>query len=192
MRTLLIAIIGISMSFGCSAGSTDQGALAPGPTDGGLPDALDYAHDGHAHQHQADDGLADVLATTAQQTEDGGSDGASEGSAPTPDAEQDGSEVEAPCTTIVMLLDYELSPADVVLPAGHHVVCAQNGGKAPHDLVLFALQAEHQRAEVGRTPILAPGEHARIALDLPRGVFEMICSRPGHESLGMRGTLHID
>jgi uncharacterized cupredoxin-like copper-binding protein len=95
---------------------------------------------------------------------------------------------DAECTASVSLQDFKLVPDQVASSRGVITLCAQNDGRTPHDLGIRDAAGEEQ----GRTAVLAPGESARLTLDLDTGSFRMFCSVAGHESLGMRGTLDVE
>lgn len=95
---------------------------------------------------------------------------------------------EEPCTVQVKLLDFSLSPSELAVPRGEVVLCAKNDGQAPHDLAV----RDANGTDRGRTPVLGPGESARLELELAAGPYGIYCSQAGHESLGMRGTLNAE
>lgn len=95
---------------------------------------------------------------------------------------------EAECTARIRLLDYKLDPAKLELSSGHHLLCAQNDGKAPHDLAL----RDTAKKVLGRTPVLGPDEHGQFAVDLEAGTYTMFCTQAGHESLGMTGPVTVE
>lgn len=60
-----------------------------------------------------------------------------------------------------------------------------NTGHMPHD---FAISGNGVDA---RTPMLDPGETARLEVTLEPGEYEYVCTVPGHAILGMTGTFTV-
>jgi plastocyanin len=89
------------------------------------------------------------------------------------------------CSATVSLQDFKLVPADLTLPSGELTLCARNDGAAQHDLVLRGTDG----ANAGKTETLDPGETGRFKVTVSAGSYVLFCSLPGHESLGMKGTL---
>jgi uncharacterized cupredoxin-like copper-binding protein len=44
---------------------------------------------------------------------------------------------------------------------------------------------------LAHTANLEPGEHATLQVDLAPGTYVDFCQEPGHESLGMKGSLKV-
>lgn len=158
MRTLVTALLGLWICSACSGDLTESDA----PLDHQDP-----------HGAGADGSVADP---------DAGPPPPSDAATP---VEVDGSLTEVDCTLTIQLVDYALSPDVARAPHGHIVLCAENVGRAPHDLALRTPAG----GELARTPTLSPGQRAHLSLDLEAGTYATFCSLPGHESLGMVGTL---
>ena len=103
------------------------------------------------------------------------------GSAPTPSAPP-----AAPAGTTVRLLDFSLQPASLAVPRGTSITVV-DAGKAPHNLWVRNAAGD----VVARSGTLQPGQQTTLKLDLAPGDYVDFCQEPGHESLGMRGTLTI-
>ncbi len=86
----------------------------------------------------------------------------------------------------VQLVDFALQPAALSEPSGT-TISVVNAGKAPHNLSIRGAGGK----VVARTANLQPGERTTLKLALAPGSYVDFCSEPGHESLGMRGTLTI-
>lgn len=69
--------------------------------------------------------------------------------------------------------------------AGRIEFIVQNNGFMPHDFAIQGNGAEY------KTPMIEPGESARLSVELEAGTYTYICTIPGHEQLGMRGTLNV-
>lgn len=87
----------------------------------------------------------------------------------------------------VSLTDFAITPATFSAKAGSVVLFVTNDGKTPHNLSLF----DAARKDAGHTKDLGPGEAAVLTLTLTAGAYHIDCSLPGHESLGMTGTLTV-
>jgi len=104
----------------------------------------------------------------------------SSGAAPPP-AEQAAD--EAPATVQVTLSEFDVVPGAIEVAAGGSLEVT-NAGSSEHDLAIVD-------ADLG-TPMLGAGESASLSLgDLAPGVYEVLCTVPGHDSSGMTGTLTV-
>jgi uncharacterized cupredoxin-like copper-binding protein len=93
----------------------------------------------------------------------------------------------ADCTEKILLLDYKLDPKALELESGEITLCAENQGKAPHDLAVRDGSGE----TLARTKMLGPGEADRFTVELEAASYDLYCTQGGHESLGMKGTLSV-
>jgi plastocyanin len=93
----------------------------------------------------------------------------------------------ADCAATMQLLDFKLEPAELEMSGPAIVICVENGGKAPHDLAV----RDADGMVLGRTPVLGEAETAVLSLELDAANYGIFCSRAGHESLGMRGSLTV-
>jgi FtsP/CotA-like multicopper oxidase with cupredoxin domain len=93
----------------------------------------------------------------------------------------------APVSLAVSLTDFALHPDRLSAPAGTELtISVTNEGQAPHDL------AVDTGAGVKRTPQLQPGDSATLVVPaLEPGEYRIFCSIPGHEDLGMVGSLTV-
>jgi plastocyanin len=88
--------------------------------------------------------------------------------------------------TTVRLVDFSLQPGTLSVAAGTTIEVV-NAGKSPHNLWI----RDSSGQVLARTRTLEPGQQASLSLDLPAGTYTDYCEEPGHESLGMKGTLTI-
>jgi manganese oxidase len=124
--------------------------------------------------------VALVLSGGALITSAKGSNGSSATASP---AAATASASDAPSSVAVELTEFAISPADLTVAAGGSLEVA-NRGAIEHDLAVVD-------TGVG-TPMLKSGEEATLDLSsLAPGTYEVICTVPGHESGGMKGTLTI-
>jgi plastocyanin len=71
------------------------------------------------------------------------------------------------------------------LEAGPYAFEAENDGKIEHDL---AVQGPSPRQ---KTPLIAPGDSAKLEVQLVPGKYKLYCTVPGHEKLGMKTDLTV-
>lgn len=128
--------------------------------------------------------IAAVLVTTAC----GGSTTAAAPSSASSSAPSAASSAASPSAggPTVRLVDFALDPPTLSAAIGSTITVV-NAGKSPHNLWVRD-GAGHVLA---KTPDLAPGQQASFRLDLPAGSYADYCEEPGHESLGMKGSLTI-
>ena len=85
--------------------------------------------------------------------------------------------------TKVSLTEFAIEPA-MVQAAKDGTIAVTNAGTVEHNLSIKGTDA--------KTPNLKPGESATLSLKgLAEGAHVIICTIPGHESSGMKATLHI-
>ncbi|MBI5666984.1 MAG: cupredoxin domain-containing protein [Chloroflexi bacterium] len=69
--------------------------------------------------------------------------------------------------------------------AGTVTFVVDNHGTMPHDFAFKGSGVEQ------KTPIIQPGETARLTVELQPGTYTYLCTIPGHEQLGMKGTFTV-
>lgn len=99
--------------------------------------------------------------------------------APTTDAPVDGQ--------VVIVRDFTLDPIDVT--SGTAVSLAvTNEGPTLHNVAI----RDEAGTELASTADLREGESETLTADLAPGTYTLFCSLPGHESLGIKGTLTVE
>ena len=87
---------------------------------------------------------------------------------------------------VVKLSDFKIDPKDLkASDSGAVTFTVRNDGEATH-----ALEIEGQGTEE-RTDDIAPGETAKITVNLKNGSYEWYCPIGGHRQLGMDGTVTV-
>jgi uncharacterized cupredoxin-like copper-binding protein len=76
-------------------------------------------------------------------------------------------------------------PSGKSLEAGPYALDVVNKGKTDHDL---AVQGPGVRE---KTPLIKPGDSAKLEVELGSGKFTLICTVPGHEEAGMKTDLEV-
>lgn len=89
--------------------------------------------------------------------------------------------------TKVIVKDFTLEPIDVAVSGPTVPLDVTNEGPTVHNIAI--------RTEAGEvlatTRDLRTGESEVIAPEIPAGSYILFCSLPGHESLGIKGTLEV-
>ena len=81
----------------------------------------------------------------------------------------------------VTMTDFKFRISPVRLTAGTHTFLVINRGQATHDF----------KIGTKKTRILNPGQRQTIRVTLRRGRVTVVCTVPGHASLGMRMRLVV-
>ena len=71
------------------------------------------------------------------------------------------------------------------LKGGDQTFDVANEGKVPHDLAVEGAGAEK------KTPLIDPGDKARLDVALKPGKYKLYCTVPGHEQLGMKTEVTV-
>lgn len=86
----------------------------------------------------------------------------------------------------VEIKDFSIDPVEVAA-TGPVSLAVSNAGPTVHNLSI----RDEADELVAKTEDLREGESETLTVDLPEGVYVIFCGLPGHESLGMRGTLTV-
>jgi uncharacterized cupredoxin-like copper-binding protein len=98
---------------------------------------------------------------------------------------EEGGKLAKPGPVVVAEKEYSITlPADT-FEAGTYGFEVGNAGKIPHDL---AVSGPGFR---GKTPLIQPGDEAKLQAELGPGRFVLICTVPGHEELGMKTEITV-
>ncbi|MBA2381769.1 MAG: cupredoxin domain-containing protein [Chloroflexi bacterium] len=88
--------------------------------------------------------------------------------------------------TPVTVKDFALDPKDVSV-AGTVSLAVTNAGPTVHNVTIRDASGK----VLGATKDLTSGQSETLTADLPAGSYILFCSLPGHESLGIKGTLTV-
>jgi nitrite reductase (NO-forming) len=106
---------------------------------------------------------------------------------PASSAQQSAANQAAAGTTVnVIARDFEFNLDSNAISAGTTQFVLTNEGSMPHD---FAITVNGERY---KTEMLKPGESGSVTVELAAGSYEYICTVPGHDILGMKGTLTVN
>ena len=89
-------------------------------------------------------------------------------------------------STPVVVKDFTLDPKAVTVDAVA-ALAVTNQGPTVHNVAV----RDEGGSVVATTRDLREGESANLAISLPAGEYALICTLPGHESLGIKGTLTV-
>ena len=99
-----------------------------------------------------------------------------------------GSPAPATDAVVVTLIDFALSPDPLIASSERIELLVVNDGITPHNLSI----RDDAGVLLAATPDLSQHESAPLSATLPgSGTYEMFCSLPGHESLGLKGELIV-
>jgi uncharacterized cupredoxin-like copper-binding protein len=113
-----------------------------------------------------------------------GANGAASASIPPSTAEASGATGDAlPITE----RDFKFDTPDVTVDAGAVSLAVTNAGPTVHDLTV----RDGSGTVLGETADLKPNTSETLTLTIPAGSYVIFCSLPGHESLGLKGTLTV-
>ncbi len=96
------------------------------------------------------------------------------------------SAASAAASTAVIVKDFTLDPLDVAV-AGTVSLAVTNDGPTVHNVAI----RDDAGAVLGTTADLKEGESETLTVEIPAGSYILFCTLPGHESLGIKGTLTV-
>ena len=89
-------------------------------------------------------------------------------------------------STAVHVRDFALDPKDVSVH-GSVSLAVTNDGPTIHNVSIRDASGN----VVGATQDLKPGQSETLTVAIPPGAYILFCSLPGHESLGVKGSLTV-
>ncbi|MDQ3126999.1 MAG: cupredoxin domain-containing protein [Chloroflexota bacterium] len=88
--------------------------------------------------------------------------------------------------TAMTVKDFTLEPKDVTVQ-GDVNLAVTNAGPTIHNVKI----RDAAGTDLGGTKDLKSGESETFTVSIPAGTYTFYCSLPGHESLGIKGTLTV-
>ena len=88
--------------------------------------------------------------------------------------------------TPITVRDFKFDTPDVAI-TGTVVLAVTNAGPTIHDLTI----RDDAGKVLGETADLKSNTSETLTVDLPAGRYTIFCAVPGHESLGIKGTLTV-
>jgi plastocyanin len=90
-------------------------------------------------------------------------------------------------TVKVSETEFKISPSSPTVDPGQVRIDVTNKGKIPHNLTIQGPSGKQQLASN-----LAPGASGTLNANLDKpGTYQWYCPIPGHEKLGMKGTITV-
>lgn len=89
-------------------------------------------------------------------------------------------------TTPITVRDFRFDTPDVAV-TGEVALAVTNAGPTIHDLTI----RDSSGRVLGETADLSAGASETLTVDIPSGTYTIFCALPGHESLGIKGTLTV-
>jgi len=88
----------------------------------------------------------------------------------------------------VVMREFEFEPRPLVAKAGRVRFQLMNRGSVEHDFMITELMMnmEHDR------DLVQPGQTKTIEVDLKPGLYEVVCTVPGHKEAGMKVTIEVN
>lgn len=88
----------------------------------------------------------------------------------------------------VVMREFEFEPRPLVAKAGRVRFQLMNRGSVEHDFMITELimDMEHQR------DLVQPGQTKTVEVDLKPGLYEVVCTVPGHKEAGMKVTIKVN
>ena len=87
----------------------------------------------------------------------------------------------------INLMDFMIEPSDAEVTGPSVTIDITSDGPTPHNLTVRDASGQ----VVMGTEDLSAGDTATISAELAPGEYTIFCALPGHESLGMSGTLTV-
>ena len=89
--------------------------------------------------------------------------------------------------TALEVKDFTLQPLTLTVTGTKVVLDVTNSGPTVHNVTI----RDDAAKILGATRDLKTGEAESIDVEIPAGTYILFCSLPGHESLGIKGTLTV-
>ena len=89
--------------------------------------------------------------------------------------------------TPIRVLDFTLQPMALALAASTVSLAVTNDGPTVHNVTI----RDSSGSLVAGTADLREGESETITTQIAPGTYDLICTLPGHESLGIKGSLTV-
>ena len=91
-------------------------------------------------------------------------------------------------STKVSLTEFKFDPGTITVAHGNVVFWLVNTGNTSHDLSI----KDSSGNAVATSELVSPGDSKEFDVNnLAAGSYTIVCTQPGHESSGMKGTLTV-
>ena len=92
----------------------------------------------------------------------------------------------APKSVAVSEVEFKIELPSTNLSPGSYTFDLTNKGHIGHDLVFNGPGVSNEK-----TPIISPGQTAKLSVDLKSGTYDVYCSVPGHKQAGMDVKVNV-
>ena len=90
-------------------------------------------------------------------------------------------------STKVSLTEFKFDPSAITVAHGNVVFWLVNTGNTSHDMSI----KDSSGNAVGTSELVSPGDSKEFDVKLDAGSYTIVCTQPGHEASGMKGTLTV-
>ena len=90
-------------------------------------------------------------------------------------------------TTTIHVKDFTLDPMVVSIAGSTVALAVTNDGPTVHNVTI----RDGSGKVLGATKDLKPGQSETLSVQVPPASYVLFCSLPGHESLGIKGSLTV-
>jgi len=90
-------------------------------------------------------------------------------------------------STKVTMTEFKFDPGDLTVAHGKVVFWLVNAGSVAHDLAI----KDSSGNSLATSELVSAGDSKEFDVDLPAGSYKIVCTQPGHEASGMKGTLTV-
>jgi plastocyanin len=95
---------------------------------------------------------------------------------------------QPPGSIKVTMSEFKFDPAAISAKPGKVTFFLVNAGSVGHDMVVLGPDGKR----LAGSDLVQGGDSGVLTIDnLPAGSYRVICSQPGHEEAGMKGTLSV-
>lgn len=84
--------------------------------------------------------------------------------------------------------EFAFEPKEIRVNAGMARFVVRNGGTVEHDFEIVGV-AQHGAEHKAR--LIQPGAVYEVEVSLRPGIYEVVCTVPGHQEAGMFGTIVV-
>ena len=92
----------------------------------------------------------------------------------------------APKSVAVTEVEFKIQLPSTKLSPGNYTFDVANKGHIPHDLVFNGPGVSNEK-----TPLISPGQTAKLTVNLKTGTYDVYCSVPGHKQAGMDVKVNV-
>jgi plastocyanin len=88
-------------------------------------------------------------------------------------------------STKVTMTEFKFDPGALTVTHGKVVFWLVNAGSVSHDMAI----KDSSGNSIATSELVSAGDSKEFDVDLAAGSYTIVCTQPGHEASGMKGTL---